>query len=86
MDDDPMHPTDPEQARPEEGGHHGQQCPFVRLMTPEVVSQIEAAIAIAREAGRQDLSGPLDAWLVRITRVSAAIGAEGQCGPELYIG
>jgi len=86
MDDGPMHPPDPEQARPEEGGQHGPQCPFVRLMTPEVVAQIEAAIALVREAGRHDISGPLDAWLVRITRVSAAISEEGQCGPELYIG
>jgi len=55
-------------------------------MTPAVVAQIEAAIVLVREAGRHDLSDPLDAWLVRITRVSAAISEEGQCGPELYIG
>lgn len=86
MDNDPMHPPSPEQARPESGGHHGQQCPFVRLLTPEVISQIEATIALAREAGRHDLSGPLDALLVRLTRVTASISEGAECGPELYIG
>ncbi len=86
MEHDAMHPPTPEPTRREPSEHHGEKCPFVRLMTPEVVAQIEAAIALVREAGRHDISGPLDAWLVRITRVSAAISEEGQCGPELYIG
>jgi len=71
---------------PEPGGHRGEQCPFVRLMTPEIVSQLEQAITLAREAGRRDVSAPLEAWLVRITRVTATISEGGQCGPELYIG
>ena len=86
MDNDSMRPPNPEQAWPGSGEHHGQQCPFVRLLTPEIVSQIEDAIALARDAGRHDISDHLDAWLVRITRVTATISEGGQCGPELYIG
>jgi hypothetical protein len=86
MDQGPISPQNSEQTLPKSAGHHGEQCPFVQLMTPEIMSHIEAAIALAREAGRHDLSAPLDAWLVRVMRVTATISEEGECGPELYIG
>lgn len=86
MDDSALRPPSPQQTPPAAGNHHGQQCPFVRLMTPEIVSQIEEVIAIARDAGHRDLSNRLDAWLVRITRVTATISEGRECGPELYIG
>jgi hypothetical protein len=39
-----------------------------------------------RDAGRHDLSDRLEAWLGRITRVTATISENGECGPELYLG
>lgn len=84
--DNMTHLEIPEQTRPEPGDHHGKVCPFVQLLTPETVSQIEAVIAFAREKGRSDLSGPLDAWLVRLMRVTASVSQGDECGPELYIG
>lgn len=86
MNDDLLRPPNPQQTRPDSSAHHGQQCPFVRLMTPEIVAQIEDAIAIARDAGRDDLSNRLDAWLVRVMRVTATISGGGECGSELYLG
>lgn len=67
-------------------GHHGQQCPFVNLVTPELVLQIEDAIEVARHAGRAELSDRLGAWLVRITRVVATVREGGDCGSELWLG
>jgi hypothetical protein len=86
MNADPLRPPNPEQARTDLSGHNGQQCPFVRLLTPEIVSQLEDAIALVRDTGRHDLSDRLDAWLVRVTRVSATIAETGECRPELYLG
>ena len=80
------YPPNPEQTRTDLGGHNGQQCPFVRLLTPDIIAQLEDAIAFVRDAGRHDLSDRLDAWLVRVTRVSATVAETGECGPELYLG
>jgi len=92
MDQEPRHvpETGPDEGPPlRRGGHDDHACPFVQLVTPEVVAQIEDAIAVARNAGCPELSDRLDAWLVRVTRVVETVRVSGECddcGSEIWLG